>query len=390
MASPHDERWNIHLQNYRAFVCVHGRHPRRPSVDPLEARLSEWAHEQRRLHRGQRDQSLRPDRRAQLETIEGWDWNPRRGPSPRSDHWENQRAAVERHFAEHGRYPRLTADDPHERSLAPIGQEPGRASTPVETTSSAAAATTPCWRPRAGPLVDSRPGCRWSGCSRNSSRRTTGFPKRTPARTADVTDDDRHEHMLSMWCANQRRFERIATADKPYPEERRARLDRVPGWSWSKHAERGSARQAVSDFLRCLNQSTSMKLKITSTVHDPILLACTSVQPASWCGVAPRAQPCRDVLGEPDEETDENERHEQRHAIDRSAHPEAHPGAPQKVQIYDKRHRLLPGEAIYNPGKVSGVIGGGRAMAICKDMDFPDHPAQRRAKRHPADGGACQ
>jgi apolipoprotein N-acyltransferase len=42
-----------------------------------------------------------------------------------------------------------------------------------------------------------------------------------------------------------------------------------------------------------------------------------------------------------------------------------------KVQIYDKRHRLLPGEAIYNPGKVSGVIGGGRAMAICKDLDFP-------------------
>ena len=42
-----------------------------------------------------------------------------------------------------------------------------------------------------------------------------------------------------------------------------------------------------------------------------------------------------------------------------------------KVQTYDKRHRLLPGEAIYKPGKVSGVIGGGRAMAICKDLDFP-------------------
>jgi apolipoprotein N-acyltransferase len=42
-----------------------------------------------------------------------------------------------------------------------------------------------------------------------------------------------------------------------------------------------------------------------------------------------------------------------------------------KVRTYDKRHRLLPGEAIYRPGKVSGVIGGGRAMAICKDLDFP-------------------
>jgi apolipoprotein N-acyltransferase len=42
-----------------------------------------------------------------------------------------------------------------------------------------------------------------------------------------------------------------------------------------------------------------------------------------------------------------------------------------KVQTYDKRHRLLPGEAIYTPGKVPGIIGGGRAMAICKDLDFP-------------------
>jgi apolipoprotein N-acyltransferase len=42
-----------------------------------------------------------------------------------------------------------------------------------------------------------------------------------------------------------------------------------------------------------------------------------------------------------------------------------------KVQTYDKRHRLLPGEAIYKPGKLSGMIGNGRAMAICKDLDFP-------------------
>lgn len=42
-----------------------------------------------------------------------------------------------------------------------------------------------------------------------------------------------------------------------------------------------------------------------------------------------------------------------------------------KVRTYDKRHRLLPGELIYKPGQVSGVIGNGRAMAICKDLDFP-------------------
>lgn len=45
------------------------------------------------------------------------------------------------------------------------------------------------------------------------------------------------------------------------------------------------------------------------------------------------------------------------------------PGRP--IIVYDKRHRLLPGESIYKPGTKSGVIGNGMAMAICKDLDFP-------------------
>jgi apolipoprotein N-acyltransferase len=42
-----------------------------------------------------------------------------------------------------------------------------------------------------------------------------------------------------------------------------------------------------------------------------------------------------------------------------------------RVTSYDKRHLLLPGEAVYAPGKASGLIDDGRAMAICKDLDFP-------------------
>jgi apolipoprotein N-acyltransferase len=39
--------------------------------------------------------------------------------------------------------------------------------------------------------------------------------------------------------------------------------------------------------------------------------------------------------------------------------------------VYDKRHRLLPGEAVYKPGTRSGYFGNGLATAICKDLDFP-------------------
>src|SRR5580658_8801834 len=40
--------------------------------------------------------------------------------------------------------------------------------------------------------------------------------------------------------------------------------------------------------------------------------------------------------------------------------------------VYAKRHRLMPFEAKFPPGTVPGLLGEGKAMAICKDMDFPD------------------
>jgi hypothetical protein len=245
MASPHDERWNAHLENYRAFVLARGRHPRRPAVDDLEARLSEWAHEQRRLFRGQRARPLRSDRQAELESIAGWQWNPRRGPIPRPDRWESQRQAVERHFIEFGRYPRLNSEDPRERRLAgwvknQVERLPSRDDDLGRSRYDAVLAT-PGW-----PIPRQQT---WLGMVQLLEAFVVEFgrlPKRTPARTADVPEREQHERMLSMWCANQRRFERAATIDRPYPEERRARLDRVSGWSWAKPHAHGRRRAKPS------------------------------------------------------------------------------------------------------------------------------------------------
>ena len=41
------------------------------------------------------------------------------------------------------------------------------------------------------------------------------------------------------------------------------------------------------------------------------------------------------------------------------------------VHQYDKRHLLYPFEAKFKPGIRPGLLGQGRAVAICKDMDFP-------------------
>jgi apolipoprotein N-acyltransferase len=40
--------------------------------------------------------------------------------------------------------------------------------------------------------------------------------------------------------------------------------------------------------------------------------------------------------------------------------------------VYAKRHRLMPFEAKFPPGTAPGLLGEGKAMVICKDMDFPD------------------
>jgi apolipoprotein N-acyltransferase len=37
---------------------------------------------------------------------------------------------------------------------------------------------------------------------------------------------------------------------------------------------------------------------------------------------------------------------------------------------YDKRHLLPPGENKFTPGTRAGLLGGGQAVEICKDMDF--------------------
>ncbi|MBN9589758.1 MAG: hypothetical protein J0G99_12205 [Alphaproteobacteria bacterium] len=39
--------------------------------------------------------------------------------------------------------------------------------------------------------------------------------------------------------------------------------------------------------------------------------------------------------------------------------------------VYDKRHLLTPFEDKFTPGRAPGLLGRGRAVAICKDLDFP-------------------
>jgi apolipoprotein N-acyltransferase len=43
-----------------------------------------------------------------------------------------------------------------------------------------------------------------------------------------------------------------------------------------------------------------------------------------------------------------------------------------EIRRYDKRHRVPGLEDRFTPGHLAGWLGHGRAMEICKDLDFPD------------------
>jgi hypothetical protein len=233
VASIRDERWNAVLAAYREFVRTTGRHPRRPSEDADENRLSEWAHEQRRLYRGQRSEPLRADRREALEEVPGWEWAPRRGPSPAQDRWEERRAAVESFYLERGHYPRLVATDAEERQLASwvknqVERLPERDDA-LGVARYTAVLATPGWpEPRVAAWAS------MADALEEFVRKNGRQPIRTLPRAPRAAELDEAERVLSMWSANQRRFERASTAEKPYPAQRRERLERIPGWKWAK------------------------------------------------------------------------------------------------------------------------------------------------------------
>ena len=51
-----------------------------------------------------------------------------------------------------------------------------------------------------------------------------------------------------------------------------------------------------------------------------------------------------------------------------------------RIQRYDKRHPVPGLEDSFTPGHASGLLSGGRAMEICKDMDFPNTIRRDAAK----------
>jgi hypothetical protein len=101
-------KWIAHLHDLQQFHHSTGGMPRRRSTgDEYESNLAEWAHHQR-----QRRHTMCGYAAGRLESIPGWQWNPR------SSDWEARLAELADFTRDHPKVPTPTSSDPVERSLA--------------------------------------------------------------------------------------------------------------------------------------------------------------------------------------------------------------------------------------------------------------------------------
>jgi superfamily II DNA or RNA helicase len=201
--------WEERFARARAFVEARGRLPARG--DAHASGLYRWLATQRERHRRG---NLSDDQRSRLETLDGWRWDMRPDPIQRG-------IALLRRFAEREGHLRIpTGHLERGLRLDRFASSLRKRNRRGELSDEARA------------LAESIPG--WTWVARREARWERAF-------RALVAFHERRGHLriprrhvedgvrLDSWASGQR----AAHARGTLPAERRARLEALPGWSWS-------------------------------------------------------------------------------------------------------------------------------------------------------------
>ena len=208
-----DDQWDINFEDLAVYAAQHG-HARPPQTYYAESGLAlgHWVSDQRR-----RRTKLSDERRARLESLPGWAWNPAEA------RWEENLAALTAFAAEHGHaYPPRDTDDPalfKLNSWVITQRRPGRRDK---------------MDPRRRKKLEAVPG--WSWDPRQESTWDTSFAAlATFAAEHGHTDPPAGYRSLdgidvSDWVALMRRPSRYRKLHR----RRRAQLEALPGWHWAE------------------------------------------------------------------------------------------------------------------------------------------------------------
>lgn len=210
-----DDRWDINFEDLAVYAAERG-HARPPQSYYAESGLAlgHWVSDQRR-----RRSKLSDERRARLESLPGWVWNPA------DARWEENIAALTAFAAEHGHaYPPRDAEDPalfKLNSWVVTMRRPGRRDK---------------MDPQRRKQLEAVPG--WSWDPRQQSTWDDSFAA-LAAFAAEHGHTDPPAGYLSPDGINVndwvREMRRPSRRRKLHPD-RRAQLEVLPGWHWTHAA----------------------------------------------------------------------------------------------------------------------------------------------------------
>ncbi len=226
--------WKERADQLGRFTRESGRWPRWSADDPAERSLAIWRQHQRDRTRKQRPSAGGFDRTAYLDQVApGWSTN-QRSPAP----WKARADQLGRFTRESGRWPRWSADDPAERSLA-IWRQHQRDRTRKQRPSAGGFDRTayldqvaPGWS------TNQRSPAPWKARADELGRFTRDYGRWPQQHAVDPT-----ERSLAVWRQIQRK-RALASEQITHESDRHAYLDQVaPGWSDSQmSAARWTAR----------------------------------------------------------------------------------------------------------------------------------------------------
>ncbi len=239
-------RWKVRADDLGRFVHEHGRWPRQGSSDPIEHSLALWLGWQGDPGRAPKQLLAGLDRHAYLnEVAPGWraDQRPLGRSEGRADRrlltpWKERADQLGRFTRESGRWPRWSADDPAERSLA-IWRQHQRDRTRKQRPSAGGFDRTayldqvaPGWS------TNQRSPAPWKERADELGRFTRDYGRWPQQHAVDPT-----ERSLAVWRQIQRK-RALASEQITHESDRHAYLDQVaPGWSDSQmSAARWTAR----------------------------------------------------------------------------------------------------------------------------------------------------
>jgi len=213
---PRDELWNNYYAILMKFIQTHNRFPEH-GHDPeeYEKGLASWINKQ---CTAKKEGMLSGEKCGLLETVPGWLWDRKDAK------WRQAYADMISFINRHNRLPLLDQDyDEYDMATWINTQKKDKSNGKLEDKYIRLLNTVPGWS------WDTPSDIKWNN-NYTLLAQFISVNKRPPRQLYTKTEADKEESRLASWIQTQRASKKAETL----PEDKCARLNAIPGWSWGR------------------------------------------------------------------------------------------------------------------------------------------------------------